>query len=425
MKRCLTAALCAGLLLALCACGETAVPPVPAEAAETAAPTPVPTPVPTPAPTPVPTPITADLCLAGDLVMHLPLDDEARNADGTYDYTPLFEDVRHYVEDADLALCCMEASLTGDGKCTGYPLFHAPDELAGGLKAVGFDLINMASNHTMDGGKAGLDRTLDVLDAAGLRHVGAYRTQAEREDGRGIAVEDVNGITIAFLDYTYGTNGIPVKDYPWAVNVYYLDYMDYFNHIDYDTVSADMAAARALNTDLIAVSVHWGGEYVTGSTEQQRDFADFLFSEGADLVIGGHPHVPEPMELRQVTDENGETRTCFLCYCLGNLLSGQNRPYTDLSAMVNLQLTKDPVTGKTEITGCGYTPMIMVDLWDYGVTGASWRCRLWDLRAAIADYEAGNDRGVMTKGMYGSFVQKLANCEAVFGELEAKEGAAA
>jgi poly-gamma-glutamate capsule biosynthesis protein CapA/YwtB (metallophosphatase superfamily) len=408
--------LAAALTLTLSACGL-------AGSAETPAPTPIvtvaPTPEPTPTPTPVPTPTVIELCLAGDLVMHTPLNDEALQEDGSYDYAPIFEDVAGYVAEADYAQCTLECALTGDGKWMGYPTFHTPDGIAYSLKNVGFDLINMASNHTMDGWKDGIDRTLDVLDDAGLDHVGAYRTQAERDENNGILVKDIGGVTIAFLNYTYGTNGFPVWDYPYAVNVYYLDYLDYFTKIDYDMIDADMACARALGTDLIAVTVHWGGEYVTGSTEQQRSFADYLFAAGADLVIGGHPHVPEPMELRTVTDEAGRERTGFLCYCLGNLLSCQDKKYTNLTSMVQLQITKDNVTGETAVTGCGYVPMVMVDLYDYGVYGQPWRYRLWDLRQAIADYEAGNNRGVMTQGMYNAFVQNLADCRKIFGALEA------
>lgn len=407
--------ICAALLALLCACGGNAAP----AASETPAVTAAPTPAPTPTPTPVPTPTVIDLCLAGDIVMHTPLNDEALREDGTYDYAPIFEDVAHYVADADYAQCCLECALTGDGKWTGYPTFHSPDGIACSLKDVGFDLVNMASNHAMDAWQGGLIRTLDVLDSAELDHVGAYRTQAERDESSGVLVKDINGVTIAFLDYTYGTNGFPVWDYPYALNVYYIDYLDYFKQINYDMVDADMAYARSLGTDLIAVTVHWGGEYVTGYTEQQRDFADYLFAAGADLVIGGHPHVPEPMELRTVTDADGNERTGFLCYCLGNLLSCQNREYTDLTAMVRLEITRDNVTGETAITGCGYTPMIMVDLYDYGVYGQPWRYRLWDLRRAIADYEAGNDRGVMTQGMYNAFTKDLESCREIFGALEA------
>lgn len=416
MKRAAAALLCAALLLTLAACGEAPAPAELPEPVSAATPAPVSTPEPAPEPTPEPTPSSVTLTLAGDLVMHTPLNDEALTPEGEYDYAPIFEDVAHYVADADWALCCFEGAFTGDGKWTGYPLFHVPDGLAYSLKEIGFDQVNMASNHAMDAWHEGIVRTLDVLDDAGLEHVGAYRTQAERDENNGILVEELNGISIAFLNYTYGTNGIPVDGVEYGLNVYTTDYMTYCSKVDYDMLDADMAAARALDTDVIAVSVHWGGEYVTGATQRQQELADYFFAEGADLIIGGHPHVPEPMELREITNADGSTRTGFVCYCLGNLLSAQTKPYTDLTAMVQLELTKDPATGETEISGCEYIPMMMLNLADYGVTRGR---RLWDIRDAMADYEAGDDRGgVITPALYAALGEALADCERIFGTLE-------
>ena len=188
--------------------------------------------------------------------------------------------------------------------------------------------------------------------------------------------------------------------------------------VNYDMLDADMAAARALGTDIIAVSVHWGAEYLTAANSYQRELADYFFEQGADLVIGGHPHVPEPIEIREIDNGDGTTRTGFLCYCLGNLLSCQTRQYTDLSAMVQLELTKDPYTGETEITSCRYVPMIMINLPNYGISSsaAGWSRRLWDIRAAMADYENGDTRGgIITPYMYSSLQQALSDCERIFG----------
>ena len=308
--------------------------------------------------------------------------------------------------------------MTGKPPWTGYPMFTVPDDLAYSLRDVGFDLVNMASNHSMDGWKVGIDRTLDVLDEAGLDHVGTYRTQAERDENNGILVREINGISIAFLNFTYGTNGIPLDGFEYAVNVYNHDYMTTLADVNYDMLDADMAAARALGTDIIAVSVHWGAEYLTAANSYQRELADYFFEQGADLVIGGHPHVPEPIEIREIDNGDGTTRTGFLCYCLGNLLSCQTRQYTDLSAMVQLELTKDPYTGETEITSCRYVPMIMINLPNYGISSsaAGWSRRLWDIRAAMADYESGDTRGgIITPYMYSRLQQALSDCERIFG----------
>lgn len=416
MRRVAALLLCLIIITGLAACGEPAGSglPEPVAPSQTA----LPAPEPTPEPTPEPEPSVVRLTLAGDLVMHTPLNSEVMQADGSYDYTLLFEDVEHYIADADYSLCCLEASMTGKPPWTGYPMFTVPDDLAYSLRDVGFDLVNMASNHSMDGWKVGIDRTLDVLDEAGLDHVGTYRTQAERDENNGILVREINGISIAFLNFTYGTNGIPLDGFEYAVNVYNHDYMTTLVDVNYDMLDADMAAARALGTDIIAVSVHWGAEYLTAANSYQRELADYFFEQGADLVIGGHPHVPEPIEIREIDNGDGTTRTGFLCYCLGNLLSCQTRQYTDLSAMVQLELTKDPYTGETEITSCRYVPMIMINLPNYGISSsaAGWSRRLWDIRAAMADYENGDTRGgIITPYMYSRLQQALSDCERIFG----------
>ena len=380
-----------------------------------------------PAPTPEPAPIRARLTVAGDLVPHLGINDQAlADGNGVYDYAPMFRDIQPYIADADYASCCLETTFLGDENYMGYPLFRSPDALAASLAEVGFDLIATASNHALDAWDTGLRRTLDVLDEAGLEHVGTYRSQAERDANRGIHVADVGGIRIAFLDYTYGTNGLPKTGYEYAVNTYYTDYMTSFQNVDYDLVSADMAAARALDADLIAVIVHWGIEYKTVPNSAQTDFADYLFAQGADLVLGGHPHVPQSMEMRTVTDADGTQRRGFVCYCLGNLLSTMNDNYTYLTALLQIDLEKDATTGETTILDAGYIPAVLLDLQDYGVQDGPWRYRLWDLYAAAADYAAGDDRGVMDETMYTKFLGYIQSMQDICGadyDLHAREAA--
>ena len=410
MKRAGALLLCISLIFALASCGEAPTAALPGPVAPSAA-------AAAPAPTPTPEPLTVTLTLAGDLVMHEGLNTEARLPDGSYDYTRFFADVEPYISRSDYSLCCLESALTG-GKIQSYPLFTSPDELAVSLRDVGFDLINTASNHALDGHQSGLIRTLDVLDSVGLDHVGTYRTQAEYDENNGILVREINGVSFAFLDYSYGTNGIPIYNFPYAVNLFNTSYMSNYVSPDYDKLAADMAAARALGTDIIAVSIHWGAEYQTEPSANQERVADFLFEQGADLVIGGHPHVPQPMELREIPNGDGTTRTGFLCYCLGNLLSTMKSDYTYLTAMVRLEITKQPATGETVISGCSYVPIMMVNLANYDCPDPGWQRQLWDIPAAIADYESGDDRGgIITPKLYDDLCQALADCERIFGPL--------
>ncbi len=376
-----------------------------------------PSPVAAATPSPSPTPAAAEdvnLAVCGDVVCHTGLNAEAKNKDGAYDYAPIFSGATSLVTAADYALCTIETTFPNTTEYSGYPMFKSPAALAGGLRAVGFDMINTASNHCMDSGKDGLISTLDVLDTNGLEHVGTYRSQAERDKNSGILIKEINGVKLAFLSFTYGTNGMPVTDCLYVANIFCRDYLTTLTDIDYDLLKKDMEAAKALKPDLIVVQMHWGNEYHTEANDQQKALANFLFQQGADVVLGGHTHVPEPMELRKVEDSSGSERTGLLVYSLGNFVSCQNDRYTNLTAVLNLQIEKDLGTGKTRLKHVSYAPMYMVDLKDVGAT-ADWQYRLWNLHDAIDGYKKGNNLGVINDTLYNNMVQGLADVQSVFG----------
>jgi len=363
------------------------------------------------------------LAVCGDLVCHEGINAEAKQSDGSYNYETIMKAVSTKVNEADYAMVTMETSFQDNKTFSGYPMFKSPDSLATSLKNTGFDLVNTASNHCMDGLENGLYRTLDVLDQNGLDHVGTYRSQEERDANNGILVKEINGVSVAFVSYTYGTNAIPVTGFDYAVNLLFTDYLDNNMHtIDYDSLRADMAAARALNTDLIIAVMHWGIEYMTTPVDYQREVADFLFAEGADLVLGGHVHVPEPMELRKVTDNEGNEKNGFIVYCMGNFISCQNDRYTNLTAVLNLTLRKDLDTGKTYLKHVSYDPMIMIDLADYGLQ-SDWRYRLLDLHGAIGAYESGDNWGVINQTIYDAMIVARDDLHSIFGaEFDSANG---
>lgn len=348
----LTAA--AALVLTGCQGSPAPVPTSSPEAAATSTPTPTPTPTPEP-------PTTATLAVCGDVMSHMPVTNDAWDeTTGSYDYTPIFEAARPYVEGADYAVANLETTLSTQGPYSGYPAFKSPAALASDLKELGFDLMLTANNHCLDRGYDGLVSTLDQLDQAGLAHVGTARSEEEAGTAN-IQVADVGGISVAFLGYTYGTNGIPLpsgKDY--AVNLFNTDYMTTLSTPDTARLEADLAAARAMDTDLIAVMIHWGIEYQTTQNSYQEQLADLLIANGADLVLGGHSHVPQPIEMRTVTADDGTTRTGFVCYSLGNFISSQVDPLTDTTAVLTLELTLDHESGEAGVTGWSYAPMLMV-----------------------------------------------------------------
>jgi Putative enzyme of poly-gamma-glutamate biosynthesis (capsule formation) len=351
--------------------------------------------------------IDIKIAVCGDIVAHTGLNAEALQPDGSFDYKQIMEGAASVVESADLALVTLETTFPKTTDYTGYPLFKSPSDLAKSLADLGFDLINTANNHSVDSYQSGLIRTLDILDENGLDHVGTYRTQEERDKNHGVVVKEVDGITIAFLSYTYGTNGLPVTGFEYAINVFFKDYMSSQADIDYDLLRADMKYARSLNTDIIIPFMHWGYEYHRMPNAYQEELAEFLFAEGADIILGGHVHVPQPMELRRVTDNEGNEKTVFIAYCLGNFISSQNDLYTNLTAMLELTISKDSNTGETTLKHVSYKPLFMVDLGDYEIPYEEWRYRLWDLHGAITAYDSGDNKGVIHQGMYNTMKEDL------------------
>ena len=402
---------------------ENSAPPV---VAGTLPPTDEPENTPEPSPEHVNT-VTSTLAVGGDIVMHTGLNGEAMGDTG-YDYVPIFGILKDFIASADYSVCSLVTTFAEGANYTAYPLFKSPTDLAASIAQVGFNLVNTATSHCVDSFKDGIDYTLDTLDAAGLSHVGTYRTQEERDASGNRYMADINGINVAFLAYTCDTNSVPVAGFEYAASICALDYLGGGTKIDYDLMQADISSAREAGADIVFVFVSWGTEFATEPNEQQVEIADFLFENGADIIIGGHCRVPQRMELRTVKDAEGNERTGFICYSLGNMLSCQNDEYTDISALVNIQLTKDTDTGEVWISDVSYKPIYMADLYDYGINDYGWHYRMVDLHAAINSYESGTPWEFITDEVYRDMADALEAVHEFFGaELDSavKDAAAA
>lgn len=236
-----------------------------------------------------------------------------------YDYSACFEYVAPIIRTADLAIGNLELTLAGS-PFKGYPQFSAPDALAIELKKSGFDVLVTANNHSVDRRRKGVERTIRVLDSLQFLHTGTFIDSAARANTYPLIIEK-NGFRLSFLNYTYGTNGIPVTK-PNIVNL-----------IDTVQLKLDLAKARDQQTDAILVFMHWGAEYQSLPNAEQKRLTKLCFREGAKLVIGAHPHVLQPMEWRKEQDQ-------LVVYSLGNFVSGQRPRYRDGGAMVWVDLQK-------------------------------------------------------------------------------------
>lgn len=278
------------------------------------------------------------LLFVGDVMQHDAQLESAYNERlGRYHYKPWFRFIKPIIEKADIAVANLELTLAGP-PYSGYPQFCAPDELAVALKDAGFDYLITANNHSCDKGKKGIERTLDVLDSLQIPHTGTFRNTKERMATYPLIIEK-NDISVAILNYTYGTNGIEPQ-YPNIVN-----------YIDTNQIKRDLQFTKLKGVDQIIVTIHWGMEYKRFPGIGQLAIENFCYKYGADMVIGSHAHVVQPLH-RTVLDDDREVLTA---YSLGNFISNQRRRYTDGGIILWIGLKKDP-EGKVSIDTAGYIP---------------------------------------------------------------------
>lgn len=277
------------------------------------------------------------LVFAGDVMGHEPQFKAALQSGNTYEYRDNYRFVKPYISSADLAIANLEVTLAGP-PYTGYPTFSSPDALAAALVDAGFDVLQTANNHTCDKGTKGVKRTLDVLDSLHIEHFGTYRN-AKESQAQYPFVKEVKGIKIAMLNYTYGTNGIPV---PTGTVV---------NQIDTAVIRTDLKKAKSLGVDFIIATYHWGLEYQRNESPEQKMVAEFSVKHGADLIIGGHPHVVQP--IKKLPAENRDS--VWVAYSLGNYISNQRDRYKNGGIMTEITLVK--TTDKTYLKNIAYVPV--------------------------------------------------------------------
>lgn len=290
-----------------------------------------------------------------------------------YDFSYVYDDIKDYTSSADITIGSLETTFAGEDRgYSNYPVFNSPDSLATGLKDIGVDVISLAGNHALDYGYSGICRTIDVLDNVGISHLGTYKSA---EDQDKILIKDVKGVKIAFINYTYGTNGIPVpSDKPYCLNL-----------IDKDLISKQIKQAKEQNVDMIVACMHWGTEYKTSANDEQKELADFLFKSGVDIILGNHPHVLEPMEKKTITLDDGSTKDVFVVYALGNFTADQRAEITRDSAILNLDITKDS-DGKILINKVSYVPIYM-----YKNSAAKvHKFKILDIEKSIANFDSGD-----------------------------------
>lgn len=248
------------------------------------------------------------IVMAGDMLMHERVMESGLKEDGTYNFDHLFTHVEDRIQQADLALVNQETILGGTQLgLTGYPCFNSPYELGIAEVEAGFDVILHGTNHALDKGKKGAVNCMDFWEQnyPDISYLGINRSQEMQDND--IYIYEKDGIKLAILNYTYGTNGIKTpSDMPYLVN-----------YMDKEKVIADLKRDDEL-ADFTVVCPHWGNEYNLGISTEQKNWTELFLQNGVDLVIGTHPHVIEPVEW--IEDENGNKMLVY--YSIGNFVNG-------------------------------------------------------------------------------------------------------
>lgn len=272
----------------------------------------------------------------GDNLMHKRLIDVAKTDDG-YDFSPYYTNIKSYIEAADLSFVNQETVLAGTTP-SGYPDFSTPDEMAGNLHDVGFDIVNGATNHALDQGEEGLLHSISVFKQyEDMTYLGLYESQEDRDN---IRVIESNGIKIAFLAYNQYTN---LHDMP---NDYCM------NLFDKDVISQDVEAAKEIS-DFVIVSCHWGTEYDDVPSDFQKEYAQYLTDLGVDVILGTHTHTLQDVQYLTGTDGN----QTLVAYSLGNFVSGMMEEETQLEGMLSFDLVKAD-DGTLSLDNVTLTPLI-------------------------------------------------------------------
>lgn len=349
--------------------------------------------------TPEQTDTTFTLTAIGDVMCHNTQYFDAYNSStGEYDFSYVFEDVSYYIRNSNIAIANLETTFAGEEiGYSNYPRFNTPDALAYDLKELGIDVVSTAGNHSLDYGFNGLSRTIDVLNSADISHLGTYKTAEDQEK---ILFKYVKGIKIAFINYSYGTNGIPVpegKDF--CINL-----------IDEKSIKEDIEKAKSQNADIIIACMHWGTEYNTSPNDTQKDLADFLFKNGVNIILGGHPHVLQNMEKRTVTLEDGTTQDGFIVYSLGNFICDQNAKNTRSSIILDLTITKHTDNSVT-IDNIDYIPTYMYK----NNSSSGKKMKLLDINKTISLYEQGIDTSI-GQSMYTFLKNELTNISNILNQ---------
>lgn len=274
----------------------------------------------------------------------------AVGSDGSY--RQAFMDVLHLLSDADLSVLNFEGNFCGAPY--GSDSRSAPESIANALAAAGVDMLQLANSCSIRGGISGLISTIDAVKNAGIEPLGVYKNKAEAAQGKGFTLMEVKGVRVAFVAFTKGMDGMTLpQGNEGCVNVLYTDYNNNYQKVDTEGITRVMENVNSANADIVVAMVHWGSEFNDTISSTQDKICKLLQENGADVILGTHPHYVQKMTF-------DERKGTFVAYSLGDFFGDATRAGSEYSVILNLEITKNNVTGETKVTGYDYTPIFTV-----------------------------------------------------------------
>jgi len=286
--------------------------------------------------------LTATLCFVGDLMCHSTQFNYAKVDADSFDFTGVYREVKKYLSAADLTVGNLETVIAGEVKgYSGYPYFNAPDDFVYALKDAGFDLLITANNHALDQGWDGVKRSIEVINDYKIHRTGTFLSQEDRDS---IRIFQINSIKVAILAYSENTNGLPIpKGEDFVINL-----------IDEELIRKDINNAREKDVDVVLVHLHYGPEYNREPSDYQKQIVQKIIELGADIIIGGHPHVIQPIDFFKTN--NKKLDFGFVAYSMGNFISNQRWRYSDAGIILNIQISINKFTDSVYISEVSYLP---------------------------------------------------------------------
>lgn len=306
---------------------------------------------------------------------------QARQPDGSYDFSDYYLPVAELLGTADLTLGNLETTFAGEPYSAAE--FSAPDALAACLAGLGFDVLQTANSRSIQNGISGLTRTKQVLTDAGIAALGTFATEDEWKESGGVLLREVNGVRIALIGMTKGLSNMRLpENAQHSVNLLYTDYDSTYASVDTAEINRLLKNAKALEPDLTVAMLHWGSEEETAVSQTQEEITELLISGGVDVILGSHSHRVGRIEQRSV-----QGRNVVIAYGLGDFSGAETERE---SIALELTVTKDSKTGVTRVTKVDYTPLYLTQ------TG------VYDIETALALYDS-DYVGAIDEAQYATF----------------------